>query len=613
MPRRYRRQRSQSKKPVRTRSSQSRQRRLRYEVLEDRRLLALDPLVVTSTLDTVDPGDGVTTLREAITHANSVSGTNVISFNIPTTDPGFADVDSALPGGDAAADAFVIHLLSSLPSFNDTTGGTTIDGRTQAGFGGDTNPFGPEIVLDGSLGGSIGLQVNSSDNVIFGLNVHSFSGQGIRVTGGTNNWIAGNYVGTDATGTQALGNGGGGIGLNGGSGHLVGTNADGVDDADEGNLVAGNLQSNIGAYVSNDNTIAGNTIGSDRSGTAIIPGPAVWGVWIGGGASNNVVGGSEPAARNIINGPGGGVAITGKVFFAGQEATTGNRVQGNYIGITPDGAGALGTAGVGVFITEGATGNIIGTDGDRSGDATEGNVVSGSAQHGILIRGAGTDANVVAGNLVGTNALGNVVIGNSQEGVRVGSGAKWNRIGTNGDGISDAAERNVISGNRHGVWVVNAGSDYNTVAGNYIGTDVSGTMKLGNASRGVFISTGAEHNVIGTNGDGVGDMAERNLISGNGDYGVLLGGGVSFNKVAGNYIGTDVTGALPLGNGTYSYDAGVSIGGGSKSNLIGTNGDGITDEAERNLISGNPGYGVRIQHAGTEANVVAGNYIGTDA
>ena len=60
----------------------------------------------------------------------------------------------ALPGGDAAPDVWVIKPLSALPALSDASGGTTIDGRTQTTFGGDTNPFGPEVVLDEDVGRS---------------------------------------------------------------------------------------------------------------------------------------------------------------------------------------------------------------------------------------------------------------------------------------------------------------------------------------------------------------------------------------------------------------------------------------------------------------------------
>src|SRR5207248_10212004 len=121
--------------------------------------------------NTNDSGPG--SLRQAILNANASAGADTIVFNIPTSDPNFVDVDAALPGGDAAPDVWVIKPLSALPALSDASGGTTIDGRTQTTFGGDTNPFGPEVVLDGSLAGAgvNGLTILASGNQVFGLNV----------------------------------------------------------------------------------------------------------------------------------------------------------------------------------------------------------------------------------------------------------------------------------------------------------------------------------------------------------------------------------------------------------------------------------------------------------
>ena len=117
---------------------------------------------------------------------------------------------------------------------------------------------------------------------------------------------------------------------------------------------------------------------------------------------------------------------------------------------------------------------------------------------GIGIANTNSDRNVVAGNYVGLTSAGNAVLGNGLDGIQVTSGPKNTRIGTNADGVNDAAERNVISGNaRRGVWLVNAGTDQNIVAGNYIGTDITGTIDLGNADDGVQVAGSPKNNIIG--------------------------------------------------------------------------------------------------------------------
>src|SRR5262249_13368905 len=153
------------------------------------------------------------------------------------------------------------------------------------------------------------------------------------------------------------------------------------------------------------------------------------------------------------------------------------------------------------------------------------------------------------------------------------AGASGNTVGTNGDGLADAAERNVISGNV-GAGVRIDASSANTVAGNYIGTDASGAVGVPNQGAGVAILAAASGNIIG----GAGAVA-RNVISGNAGAGVRIDASTN-NTVAGNYIGTNAAGTAALGKGT-----GVWVSGGSSGNVIGTNGDGVSDADERNVIS----------------------------
>src|SRR5690242_4562474 len=110
----------------------------------ERRMMPATFLVTT----TADSGAG--SLRQAILDADAApAGPLTIDFQIPTSDPNFVDDDAALSGGDAAPDVFVISPLSALPALNNPNAGIAIDGGSQTAFTGDTNPFGPEVVLDG--------------------------------------------------------------------------------------------------------------------------------------------------------------------------------------------------------------------------------------------------------------------------------------------------------------------------------------------------------------------------------------------------------------------------------------------------------------------------------
>ena len=111
-------------------------------------------------------------------------------------------------------------------------------------------------------------------------------------------------------------------------------------------------------------------------------------------------------------------------------------------------------------------------DGNESGDAAEGNVVSGNLGSGISINNAGS-GNVVAGNRVGTNPAGTAAIANAGRGVWVGNSPNT-RVGTDGDAKSDALEGNLISGNgQDGVTI--ASSANAVVAGNLVGVNVDGS------------------------------------------------------------------------------------------------------------------------------------------
>ncbi|MCR4812504.1 MAG: right-handed parallel beta-helix repeat-containing protein, partial [Bacteroidales bacterium] len=138
---------------------------------------------------------------------------------------------------------------------------------------------------------------------------------------------------------------------------------------------------------------------------------------------------------------------------------------------------------------------------------------------------------------------------------------------------------------------------YCTVSANLIGTDRTGSYAVPNAD-GMSMEGAVQHCTIG----GLTE-SERNIISGNLDYGLpLFGVGATANVVIGNYIGTDISGSYAIGN-TY----GVLCDDGSFSNRIG----GPSD-AERNIISGNVGYGVFLYNNGTSYNTIQNNYIGTD-
>ncbi len=179
----------------------------------------------------------------------------------------------------------------------------------------------------------------------------------------------------------------------------------------------------------------------------------------------------------------------------------------------------------GVQIADGASDNLIG----GSSVATR-NVISANLSNGIVITGSGTTGNTIAGNFIGTNAAGTSSVPNRRTGVVTADNANGNTIG----GV-DVANRNLVSGNAlNGIGI---NSDNNFVQNNYIGTDVTGTVGIGNAVNGIFVGNGASNNAI----------SSANVISANGGNGIrILGADVTGNTIASNFIGTDISGTLPL-------------------------------------------------------------------
>ena len=110
------------------------------------------------------------------------------------------------------------------------------------------------------------------------------------------------------------------------------------------------------------------------------------------------------------------------------------------------------------------------------------NVVSGNDTNGVRIDGPGTTGNLILGNFVGTDATGTAAVPNTRDGVRIDESSN------NVVGGTEPGAGNLISGNRAcGLWLTGTGTTESLVQGNFIGTDVTGTLALGNAADGLLI------------------------------------------------------------------------------------------------------------------------------
>jgi len=625
------------------------------EILEERRAPAA--FIVTSAADT---GGG--TLRDAITQSNATDGPNTITFAIGSGGVQTITLASALPaltqpvsifGGSQTSTTYtspgiVLNGAAVTGDGFDVYGGTsTIEGFIIQGFHGHgvvlaTN--GSDEVINDAIGtnsAETAAVANTSDGVLIN-NVGSnaiqncvISGNhfnGIEVTGAS---AASNLIGKGPTANDGVGiltGGGDLIGLNFSGTAAIANLLDGILIHNSANLttmtsdvVSGNTGNGIhitgtGAVASGvgttGNSILASYIGTNLAGTAKI-GNGADGILIDVGANNNNIGDGTTANTNIISGNvGNGIHMTGSGAVAANLGTTGNTVEANLIGTDVTGKVALGNTGDGILLDGGANNNTIGAAGSVNVISANHNGVHITGMGAGALVGSGTEGNTLVGNYIGTDITGAAKLGNTKDGVLIDNGANSNTIG---DGTN--ADANIISGNGgNGIHITGTGSSAanttttaNLVEGNFIGTDLTGKIALGNVDDGVLLENGANYNAIGVSGS-------INVISANGKSGieitgtgpVSLGVGTVGNSVITNYIGTDVTGAAALGN---TAD-GVLIDSGANENTIG---DGTT--ANANVISANLGNGVHISglgtgnsnaNIGTQQNTVEGNLIGTD-
>ena len=263
--------------------------------------------VTLTVTNTNDSGPG--SLREAILAANANSGTDTIAFNIPGAGP------------------HSIQPLSGLPTVTDSL---TIDGYTQPGAIANTNPPGLgnnavlKIELDGSnTFSSNGLDIAAANSTVRGLVINRFfRGLGTLGFSAAGSEIQGNFIGTDVSGTLALGNSNG-IRMDGASDITIGGTL-----PDQGNLISGNgVGIRLIGSTTTDNRIEGNLIGTDVTGTANLGNHD--GISIESGARLNIIGGAASGAGNIISWNGGSGVV---IVQSSQNLLQANTIRSNGLG-----------------------------------------------------------------------------------------------------------------------------------------------------------------------------------------------------------------------------------------------------------------------------------------
>jgi CSLREA domain-containing protein len=571
------------------------------------------------------PYSGTCTLRAAIQQSNASGGKNTIWLNVqsisltgplpsitaPVVIQPIMTARVTLDGAGVSGSCLDVIAGSSeirnLAIINCSGHGIELDGPGNTVEGnyigvtasGDTKAPNANGILIASSGNTIGGNAPAKRNVISGN-----SGAGIYITGdhSRTNRIVGNFIGTDDTGVKKLANGVQGIYVDHAPLNVVGGST-----AGERNVISGNASDGVHISNSPNTNVLGNYIGVDVTGKAAL---GNGGAGVDLDSSNKcVVGGAGAAARNVISANDSGVLITG-------QASSEDQVQGNYIGTDLTGSVAVPNSSDGVLIS-GASDNTIGGTANGTGNVISGNGKTGIQIEGSVSSGSPAVGNKVQGNYIGTDPAGRAALPNAVDGVYINA-APQNTIG----GINDPAQQvfagNVISGNGNcGIEIGELTASGNSIQGNFVGTDATGSFALANGSSpppnqrgcGIFISD-APNTLIGD----ATQRGARNVVSGNAGSGILIAGMHAFgNKVLGNYVGTDASGKVGLGNadaGVFIYNAPNNQVGSATANPGSTPGNLIS---ANNQMPGGLAAGVHVQESGAMGNTVRGNLIGTQA
>lgn len=512
------------------------------------------PHIVTNTNDS-----GPSCLREAMIFAKQFPS-RYPQFNIPASDPNFV-------GGVAT-----IKPTLSLPELN--TQGVVINGLTQLAFGGDTNPNGPEIVLDGSLTGGYvsGLVLHGPRNVVRGLGIQNFTASGVYVYEpvAVSNVIDRCYIGVTSDGMAAAGCGWDGV-----------TVASGAKNTWIGGATAaGNLISCNGRQIAvwdpgSDNTlIQSNFVGGNRTGTT--------GFTNGGGGIGIINGpkNTKVTANRVSGNQGAGIEVWG-------GGTDGTSIKGNRVGLNAAGTGPLPNTSAGIVISaDGAATTAPQNTVVGGSTPTDRNVISGNSREGIWAGHASTRGLTISGNWVGLGSDGTSAVGNAFTGIAV------DRVQLVKIGGVTSAEGNLCANNGHrgiGLWSVTDAF----IQGNKVGFRVD-NLPAGNTQAGIELSSCTRPRVGGTvNGT-------RNFVGNSGGNGIAFWG-TSDGFIQGNTVGLTPNGLSAAKNN----GDGILLASSSARNMVGG-----TVPSAVNVVGQCGGKGIAIWDAGSDGNKVYGNWIG---
>ncbi len=390
--------------------------------------------------------------------------------------PGPDTIAFAIPG----AGVHTINLASGLPVVSDITGGLTIDGYTQPGSSPNTDPAIDNAVINVQITTNTanidGLIFASAGNLVRGLAMYNLRHSiTFQTSSATNNSVTGDFIGTNATGT----------------------------------FVAKTFVS-----------------GGD-------------GVTVTQGATYTLVGGADPADRNVISGNSSGG------FSSDGEQSDHNTIQGNLIGLGPNGQPmrtcspqCFDQQSRGVHFKTGSSFNLVGGTGPG-----ERNVISDNGGNGIEIsHGSTNDNNQAIGNYVGTDVTGNAGaasrFGNALDGIQVEDGSTNSVVADNvvannaqhADGSLVVGGIEVLGFYTAGTWVHD----------NKVGVGADGVTSMPNNFYGIDVHYNASWTTIGPN----------NIIANNPTGVVVSDASDLYNTITQNSI---------YGNGSTGSGRGIAV------------------------------------------------------
>lgn len=370
------------------------------------------------------------------------------------------------------------------------------------------------------------------------------------------------------------------IGINGFTHGIIINNAGANGSIIRGLVIWSTTQDGIELSGVSNITITGCEIGIDFTGLQPAAGAdhvQDHGINITTSSTNNIVGGSNSADRNVI----AGCDDHGIQIFS---LSTGNSIRGNYIGLGADGSTSIGNGFYGILVANSSSTTI-------GGGTNMGNVISSNGSNGIQVENVSPNL-LVSSNIIGMASDGSTAKGNGSIGVNINNSASPVIGGTS------TADRNIISSNTSSGLVLSNGCHNAIIQGNYVGVDITGLLNRGNSDMGVYIEL-SNSAIVG------GETAlERNIIAGNGSVGgenELTFFTSNNNTIKGNFlgVGADGTTAIP------GSDTGLSM------NISSGNTIGGSNFMARNVMSGNANFGMWLNNV--DNSLIEGNYVGLDS